>query len=77
MIPDPNEEILATKRHLAAKFDNDIHRIVEDLRHRQSEGDYEVISLPPRRYRLTTNYAMQQSGGGDVSDDGELTPAAH
>jgi hypothetical protein len=76
MIPDPNDEILATKRRLAAKFDNDIHRIVEDLRKRQSEGDYEVISLPPRRCSVTTNHAMQRSGGGDVSGDGESTPAA-
>ncbi len=55
MIPDPNDEILATKRRLSAKFDNDIHRIVEDLRRRQSEGGYEVISLPPRRCEVTTN----------------------
>ncbi|MEO8498547.1 MAG: hypothetical protein ABI614_26085, partial [Planctomycetota bacterium] len=60
MTPDPNEEILATKRRLAAKFDNDIHRIVEDLRSRRSVGDYEVISLPPRRCNATTNNAMQQ-----------------
>ena len=27
MIPDPNDEILAIKRRLAAQFDNDVHRI--------------------------------------------------
>jgi hypothetical protein len=73
MIPDPNEEILATKRRLAAKFGNDIHRIVDDLRSRQCDGDYEVISLPPRRCSVTTNNAMQRSGGGDVSGDAEST----
>ena len=48
-IPDPNDEILAIQRRLAAKFDNDLHRIAEDIRNRQNEGGREVVSLPPRR----------------------------
>ena len=50
MIPDPNDEILATKRRLAAKFDNDLHRIAEDIRRRQAEGGREIVTFPPRRY---------------------------
>jgi len=49
MIPDPNDEILAIKRRLAAKFDNDLHRIAEDIRRRQSDDGRVVVSLPPRR----------------------------
>jgi hypothetical protein len=65
MTPDPNDEILAIKRHLAAKFDNDIHRIAADVRKRQSESGHAVISLPPRRCLpgATTNKAMQRNGG--------------
>jgi hypothetical protein len=49
MIPDPNDEILAIKRRLAARFENDLHRIAEDIRSRQHENGREVVSLPPRR----------------------------
>lgn len=49
-IPDPNDEILAIKRQLAARFGNDLHRIAEDVRNRQHEGGSEVVSFPPRRY---------------------------
>lgn len=68
MIPDPNDEILAIKRRLAAKFDNDLHRIAEDVRRRQSEGGRVVVSLPPRRYvpNITTNNPLQSSGEGSV-----------
>jgi hypothetical protein len=55
MMPDPNDEILAIKRRLAAKFDNDLHRIAEDVRSRQGEGGREVVSLPPRRREPTTS----------------------
>ena len=64
MLPDPNDEILATKRRLAAKFDNDLHRIAEDVRHRQNDDGRAVVSLPPRRYvpTITTNNPLQRSG---------------
>jgi len=60
MIPDPNDEILANKRRLAAKFDNDLHRIAEDIRRRQTEGNREIVSLPPRRHepKKTPNRSM-------------------
>jgi hypothetical protein len=63
MIPDPNDEILAIKRRLAAQFDNDLHRIATDVRQRQGQGGHEVISLPPRRCTPnTTNKAVNRSG---------------
>lgn len=65
MIPDPNEEILAIKRRLAARFNNDVHRIAADVRKNQVQAGREVISLPPRRCSVadTTNNAMQRNGG--------------
>jgi hypothetical protein len=66
MIPDPNDEILAIKRRLASQFDNDVHRIAEDIRKRQGETGHEVISLPPRRCTpTTTNNAVNRSGESD------------
>lgn len=63
MIPDPNDEILAIKRRLAAQFDNDLHRIAENVRQRQEQDGHQVISLPPRRCTPTkTNNAVNQSG---------------
>ena len=63
MIPDPNDEILAIKRRLAAEFDNDVHRIAADVRKRQGQSGHEVISLPPRRCTPTpTNNAVNRSG---------------
>jgi hypothetical protein len=65
MIPDPNDEILAIKRRLAAEFDNDIHRIAADIRKRQGESGHEVISLPPRRCTpsITTDKAVNPIAG--------------
>ena len=66
MIPDPNDEILLIKRSLAAKFDNDIHRIAADIRNRQGDSGNEVIALPPRRCTPTTKYnAVNRSGETD------------
>jgi hypothetical protein len=64
MIPDPNDEILAIKRRLAAQFDNDVHRIAADVRKRQGDSGHEVISLEPRRCTpsSTTNNAVNGSG---------------
>lgn len=66
MIPDPNDEILAIKRRLAAKFDNDLHRIAADVRKRQGQSGHAVISLPPRRCApIPTNDAPRGSGSSD------------
>ena len=77
MIADPNDEILSIKRRLAAKFDNDLHRIAEDIRRRQSEGGRQVLSLPPRRYEPgnPTNNPLQRSGEiGSIEVDSLSSP---
>ncbi len=79
MIPDPNDEILANKRRLAAKFDNDLHRIAEDVRRRQAEGDREILTLPPRRYepRVTPNKSLEPTEAAILtSRDIQSLPAA-
>ena len=46
MIADPiNDDILAIKRALAAKFDNDLDRIVADIRSRE----HNTVNYPPRQ----------------------------
>ncbi len=63
MTPDPNDEILAIKRRLAARFDNDVRRIAADIRKRQGESGHEVIALPPRRCKPTpTSKGVNRSG---------------
>ena len=42
-----NDEILEIKRALAAEFDNDLARIVEDAKSRE----HNTITLPPRRWK--------------------------
>jgi hypothetical protein len=65
MVPDPNEEILAIKRRLAAKLDNDLHRIAADVRQRQGLSGHEVISLPPRRCAPTEEQRADRERGSE------------
>jgi hypothetical protein len=52
MIPmSPTEEIRAARQRLAAQFDNDLDRIVADLRGQQRESGREYITLPKRAPR--------------------------
>lgn len=48
MTPTPTDEIRAIRRELAARFDNDVHRIADDTRRRQRESGRTYISLPKR-----------------------------
>ena len=66
------QQIRESRHRLAARFDNDLDRIVDDLQRRQQESGRLVVD----RSKDATNHAMQRSGCGDVSDDGESTPAA-
>lgn len=74
MIPDPTEEIKAIRHRLGAEFDYDLDRIFADIQRRQSESGRTFVTRPSRR--IANNKAMQLSGGGDVSDNAESTPAA-
>lgn len=72
----PIEDIRSARRRLAAKFGNDLTAIVDDLRRQQRESDARFVTRTPRRPQSATNHAMQRSGGGEVSGDGESAPAA-
>jgi hypothetical protein len=72
--PNPIEEIKAIRHQLGADAGYDIHRIFAELRDTRARSKRSYVDLPPRR--IAANQAMQRSGGGDVSDNGESTPAA-
>ena len=78
-MPNPiTEEIRRIRRELAARFDNDLDRIVDDLQRQQRESGREYIRLPKRgpRSDQSANNAMHTSGGAMVSDSGRSIPAA-
>jgi hypothetical protein len=66
------QQIRKSRHRLAAKFDNDLDRIVDDLQRQQRESGRHVVD----RSKDATNHAMQRSGGGDVSDNDGPTSAA-
>ena len=45
----PTEDIRAARHSLAAEFDNDLDRIVADLRPKQRESGREYITREPRQ----------------------------
>jgi hypothetical protein len=56
----PTEDIRAARHKLAAKFNNELDRIVADLRSQESESDAEFVTLPSRSPRPTTNQGMHK-----------------
>ena len=48
MIPDPTDDIRAIRDRLAAQYDFDLDRIVEETRRRQRESGRPSVSLPAR-----------------------------
>ena len=73
----PTEEIRAARHRLAAQFDNDLDRIVADLRRQQCETERKCISLPPRRpARMgTSDTLLQPSSEAGHVDNGESSVA--
>jgi hypothetical protein len=59
MIPNPTDEIKSIRRKLAAKFDNDVHRIGEELRRQQRESGRSYLKLP-KRQPVVTQVASKQ-----------------
>ncbi|QDS97903.1 hypothetical protein [Adhaeretor mobilis] len=57
----PTEDIRDARHRLAAKFDNDLDRIVADLRRQQRESGHEYITLPARRPEKASTTPEQQS----------------
>ena len=72
----PTEDIRAARHRLAAKFDNDLRRIVADLRRQELESEAEFVTLASRAPKHATNHSVHRSGGGDVVGNGGSTPAA-
>ncbi|HUG69985.1 MAG TPA: hypothetical protein VMM76_19700, partial [Pirellulaceae bacterium] len=66
------QQIRDARHRLAAKFHNDLDQIVDDLQRQQRESGRHYVD----RSKQATNHAMQRSGGGDVSGNGESSPAA-
>ena len=50
----PTAEIRAIRHALAAKFDNDVDRIYEDLRRKQEQSGRKYVRLPKRVPRKDT-----------------------
>jgi hypothetical protein len=78
MIDDPiTEEIRRIRHELAAKFDNDIDRIAEDLRRRQRESGRVYVTLPPRRPRQqpTTSNVLPVSSATTTPDSQPANPS--
>ncbi len=74
MVPDPTAEIKRIRHQLGAEMDFDVDRIFAELRRRQESSGRTYVRRPARK--PMANHAMQRSGGGDVSGNGESTPAA-
>ncbi len=73
MMTNPITQQIRDVRHrLAAKFDNDLDLIVDDLQHQQRQSGRHYVD----RSKDATNHAMQRSGGGGVSGNGDSSPAA-
>ena len=64
------DEIHRARREISDRFGGDLHAILDDARKRQA------ASRRPVWAPGSANQAMQRSGGGEVSENGESTPAA-
>ncbi len=72
------EEIREIRRQLAARLDNDVDRIGDDLRRRESGSGRRIVRLPARSPHIVakTDKALHPSGGSMVSDIEQPAPAA-
>ena len=64
-MPNPiTDQIRAIRHELVAQFDNDLDRIVADLRRQQRESGRDYIELPRREPRTgaSTNQTLARSG---------------
>jgi hypothetical protein len=72
MLPKPIDEIRMIRRELAARFNNNVHRIGEETRRRQRASGRAYITLPKRtpQPQNTTNQSMHpnKSKGSGVFD---------
>ena len=67
MVHDSITESIRVIRHaLAAKLDNDIQRIGEDIRRQQRESGRTYVRLPKRQPRILSTANQPMHGSGDV-----------
>jgi hypothetical protein len=64
MLMTPTEEIRAIRHELAARFDNDLVRIVADLQRQQRDSGREYVTLAKRPPRRISRVALHR----DVAD---------
>ena len=78
MSNDPiTEEIRAIRRKLAAEFDNDVSRILDDVREREASDGRAYVTLPKRPARTATAGQTRGLGppAGPVSNEPSSPPA--
>jgi hypothetical protein len=71
----PTEDIRAARHRLAAKFNNDLKRIVADLRRQELESGAEFVILERRTPITAKNHGLHSSSGEFFGNDG-LSPSA-
>lgn len=72
MTKDPILDALhKTRERYAARFNNDLQAIYRDLKAKQEQGEFKVISRPPRRPRAkqTLKKRSQQRGAALSQED--------
>ena len=72
--PTPTEEIRAIRHELAGRFDNDLDRIVADLRRQQQESGRVYITLPRRPPRQPRMVNQPVHGSGEIGQVADGTP---
>ena len=78
MLNPITEEIRRIRRELAARFDDDLDRIVDDLLRQQAESGREYVRLPKRDPRSvrSTGDAMHSRGDEIAPIGGRSTTVA-
>lgn len=66
------EQVRDARHRLAARFDNDLDRIVDDLQRQQYQSGRHVVD----RSRDAAKQAVQRSSGTEVADKDESASAA-
>lgn len=71
------DEIRAIRRKLAAEFDNDVSRILADVREREASDGRAYVTLPKRPARSGTSEPTHAPGApaGPVSSEPPPSPA--
>jgi hypothetical protein len=69
----PTEDIRAARHKLAARFNNDLDRIVADLRRQETEADADFVTLPRRPPAQVANQSMH---GRDAAGQSVIEQAA-